>query len=412
SYIDYTLGDNVENLWLQGSANLNGTGNALNNRLTGSDGNNVLNGMTGADTMLGMAGNDTYYVDNAGDVVIETSTSPSEIDEVRSSINYALGDNVENLTLLGDASIATGNALNNVLTGNEGADTLNGLAGADTMIGGTGNDTYYVDNVGDAVIETETSLTEIDRVLSYIDFTLGNNLENVWLQGTANLNGTGNSLDNRLTGNDGSNTLNGMTGADTMLGMGGNDTYYVDNVGDVVIETGTSLTEIDRVLSYIDYTLGDNVENLWLQGNENLNGTGNRLANVVTGNVGNNQLDGGAGNDILTGGTGIDSLTGGSGSDVFVFNFWNESGIGSQRDLINDFNSAQGDKIDLTKLDANLLTDGFDSFSFIGAADFTGAGQLRFVDNVLSGNVNGNAGADFEIQLVGVNQFSVSDLVA
>ncbi|MFW9087829.1 type I secretion C-terminal target domain-containing protein, partial [Pseudomonas sp. P2758] len=122
-----------------------------------------------------------------------------------------------------------------------------------------------------------------------------------------------------------------------------------------------------------------------------------------TGNTGNNILDGGAG---------ADTLTGNAGADTFVFAAANEMGIGLNRDVITDFNSQQGDKIDLTKFDANMLDPGFNGFSFIGAADFTGAGQLRFVDHVLSGNVSGNAGADFEIQLLGVNSFSANDLVA
>jgi hypothetical protein len=51
-------------------------------------------------------------VDSAGDVVIETSTSATEIDSVRSSISYTLGANLENLTLTGTAAInGTGNSL-------------------------------------------------------------------------------------------------------------------------------------------------------------------------------------------------------------------------------------------------------------------------------------------------------------
>ncbi|WP_409318849.1 type I secretion C-terminal target domain-containing protein, partial [Pseudomonas sp. KCJK9016] len=146
-----------------------------------------------------------------------------------------------------------------------------------------------------------------------------------------------------------------------------------------------------------------NVENVLLTGTGKFTMIGNDLNNIMVGNADNN---------ILNGGSGADTLTGGGGADTFVFAAVNEMGMGFNRDVITDFNSAQGDKIDLTHFDSNLLNAGFNGFTFIGANDFTGAGQLRFVDHVLSGNVSGNAGADFEIQLVGVNNFSASDLVA
>eukprot|EP01041_Mallomonas_annulata_P042367 gene42367-biopygen33009 len=54
----------VERPTLTGTADTNGTGNALANQLTGNAGNNVLNGGLGNDTMIGGAGNDTYIVDS------------------------------------------------------------------------------------------------------------------------------------------------------------------------------------------------------------------------------------------------------------------------------------------------------------------------------------------------------------
>ncbi|MCL9801695.1 serine 3-dehydrogenase, partial [Pseudomonas sp. AKS31] len=134
------------NLILLGSANLNGTGNSVNNRITGNDGNNILDGGLGADSLIGGLGNDTYIVDNYGDTVTETSTLAGEIDTVRSSVAFTLGANVENLVLTGNNVInGTGNNLNNTLTGNDQANTLDGGLGADTMIGGGGFDSYYVD---------------------------------------------------------------------------------------------------------------------------------------------------------------------------------------------------------------------------------------------------------------------------
>jgi len=373
SSISYTLGTNLEKLTLTGSAAINGAGNALNNTLTGNAADNVLSGGAGADQlsgsdgadtlygnedadtldggvgtdfldggagtdkMTGGLGNDSYIIDNAGDVVTETSTLATEIDTVYSAITYTLGANVEVLTLTGTAAInGTGNTLDNVISGNtaanllsggDGADQLNGNAGADTLQGGTGtdfldggagadkmtgglgNDSYIVDNTGDVVTETSTLATEIDTVYSAITYTLGANLEILTLTGTTAINGIGNTLDNALYGNKAANILSGGAGADQMTGGLGNDTYAVDNVGDAVTETSTLTTEIDTVNSSVSYTLGANLERLTLTGAAAINGTGNTLSNILTGNTAANKLTGGDGADLLIGGTGKDTCT-------------------------------------------------------------------------------------------------------
>lgn len=413
SNISYTLPDDVENLTLTGTGAINGTGNALDNNLFGTEAGNILDGGAGADKMHGgSGGNDTYIVDNMGDVVTEISTLTTEIDTVKSSVSYLLGANLENLTLTGHATInGTGNSLNNTLTGNTNANTLVGGAGVDTLIGGLGNDVYIVDNIRDVVTESSTLLTEIDTVISTVNYILranlenltligtasingignaldnvltgntginkltgglGNdayvvdnprdvvvennrggidtilssisyslklNVENVTLTGTAALNGTGNTLNNILTGNDGANILNGGVGADTLIGGLGNDIYIVDNDGDVVIETSIVATEIDTVKSSKIYTLGANLENLTLTSSAAINGTGNDLNNVLTGNKGANVLDGGGGDDTLEGGIGNDTLTGGAGHDTFQLK-------NSSKDKITDF-SVSDDTIQL-----------------------------------------------------------------
>jgi Ca2+-binding RTX toxin-like protein len=278
-------------------------------------------------------------------------------DTLTTLVTRTLPPTVENLALIGTNSInGTGNNSSNLITGNSGNNILNGRNGNDTLIGGAGNDTYYVDNTGDRLLENANEGT--DTVRSTITYTLGNNLENLILQGTGNINGTGNTLNNRITGNSGNNrlnggdgndtligaagndTLNGGTGADSMVGGLGNDLYYVDNTGDRLLENANEGT--DTVRSTITYTLGNNLENLILEGTTNINGTGNTLNNRITGNSGNNRLNGGdgndtligaLGNDTLIGGMGNDLLTGGAGNDFFRFNSPSE-GI----DRLTDFN--------------------------------------------------------------------------
>ncbi|WP_310352308.1 hypothetical protein [Methylobacterium sp. BE186] len=141
---------NVENVTLTGSASINATGNGGQNVLFGNSGNNVLDGGADRDAMTGGDGNDTYVVDNTGDVVTETNANAAGgIDTVLASVNYRLTNNVENLTLTGNAQTGQGNALanelrgnaqNNTLDGDLGNDRLFGFAGSDTLRGGEGND--------------------------------------------------------------------------------------------------------------------------------------------------------------------------------------------------------------------------------------------------------------------------------
>ena len=246
---------------------------------------------------------------NAGDVVTEAASAGT--DRVDSSVTTTLSANVENLTLTGTTAVnGTGNTLNNVLTGNSAAnvltggvgnDTLNGGAGIDTLIGGIGNDIYVVDVAGDIV--TELAAEGTDTIQSAITWTLGTNVENLTLTGTAVVNGTGNTLNNIITGNSaanvlnggaGNDTLNGGAGADALVGGLGNDTYVVDAAGDVITEVAGEGT--DSVQSSITHILGASLENLTLTGTAAINGTGNATNNNLTGNSASNVLTGGAGN--------------------------------------------------------------------------------------------------------------------
>ncbi|MCY1548055.1 Metalloprotease AprA [compost metagenome] len=126
-------------------------------------------------------------------------------------------------------------------------------------------------------------------------------------------------------------------------------------------------------------------------------------------------LNGGAGNDTLIGGAGRDQLVGGAGADFFNFGALGEMGLGALRDVISDFKTSEGDKLNLSAIDARAGTVANDAFSFIGAAAFSGtdaSGQLRFANGVLYGSTDADAAAEFEISLVGVASLARTDLIA
>jgi Ca2+-binding RTX toxin-like protein len=114
-------------------------GGAGDDVLFGYLGNDLLDGGAGADQMDGGPGSDTYVVDNVDDEVIELVDAG--IDTVRSFVDFALPDHVENLELVGAAATtAAGNPLANVITGNNAANRLDGSAGNDRLLGGKGKD--------------------------------------------------------------------------------------------------------------------------------------------------------------------------------------------------------------------------------------------------------------------------------
>ena len=363
-------------------------GTSGNDTLTGTSGDDVLDGGAGADTMSGGLGNDIYLVDNVGDVVIEAANAGT--DTVRSSVTYTLVANVENLTLSGSSGIsAYGNELANVLLGNSAANILDGGAGADTMSGGTGDDTYVVDNTADSVVEADGAGN--DTVHTSVSYSLAPAVENLVLDGTAAINGFGNTLNNNLFGNSGANTLDGGAGVDTMSGGLGNDLYFVNDSFNSVVETSAS-GGVDTVTSSASFALGANVENLILTGNGVINGTGNDLANNLTGNSAANALNGGGGNDLIEGGGGADTLTGGSGADVFVYRSASDS-AGSAIDTINGFEVGV-DKMDLRGLGASSVS-AVDNGGIVTVTvqTLSGAMQFRF-----SGAVGGTVSASaFEL---------------
>ena len=229
------------------AAVINGT--AGNDVLTGTPDADTIDGKAGRDEMMGLGGNDTYVVSQADDVVIEGAGEGT--DTVRSPVTFALPIFVENLVLIGTATIrATGNTLNNRLTGNDSNNTLDGRSGGDTMIGLAGQDTYIVDTAADVVTEAANGGT--DLINSSVTYTLPVNVEKLTLTGTAVTNGVGNALSNFITGNAANNGLQGLDGNDTMDGGGGNDQLVGGNGNDRL--TGGPGMDIFRFESALNET--------------------------------------------------------------------------------------------------------------------------------------------------------------
>ena len=84
------------------------------------------------------------------------------------------------------------------------------------------------------------------------------------------------------------------------------------------------------------------------------------------------------------------------------------TGLGvAARDSVFEFQRAQGDKLNVDPIDANLNAAGDQDFVFRGTGAFTGTGQIRVVssgaDRILQFNNDSDLQADFEISLHGVN---------
>jgi Ca2+-binding RTX toxin-like protein len=395
SSVTFSLnGQFAEELRLQGTAAINATGNSLDNVLVGNDAANRLDGRGGADRMIGGLGDDTYFVDDLGDRV--TELAGQGFDRIYSSITYSMaGQAVEELRLQGTANInGTGNDLDNFIVGNDGNNRLTGGLGADRMFGGLGDDVFFVDSTGDRTFESAGEGR--DGVYSTVSFSLaGQAIEELRLQGTGDLNATGNELDNVLIGTAGANRIDGGAGADLMIGGAGDDRYIVDNTADRVNELAGGGNDI--VESSVTFTLGGEVERLLLTGVAAVNGTGNAGDNTLIGNLAAN---------VLQGGRGADVFVGAGGADRFVFVDGDFTGIVGV-DRITDLVEQQGDRIDLTGIDA-IVGGADDAFTFLGQQAFTGAaGELVYaIDNVdnftlLQGDTNGDLAADFSIRIDG-----------
>jgi Ca2+-binding RTX toxin-like protein len=402
SSVNYTLSNHVERLTLTSATATDGVGNDEANLITGNGAANVLSGLGGDDILVGLLGNDTLNGGAGADRLdggagIDTASYSGATEGVTVDLTLT-GPQVSAGEASGDVLISIenliGGAGNDTLTGNSGNNVLVGAAGADRLDGGAGTDTATYATSGSGVnVSLMTGLGS------------GGDAEGDTLLNIENL--IGSNFDDLLEGNGGNNLLLG--GAN---GLGGDTASYANATAGVTVRLATTLPQ---------NTLGAGTDKL--SGFENLTGsdfndklTGSSLANVLVGGAGNDIMNGGAGNDTLQGGAGTDTLkggagednlTGGAGADTFFYQALSDSGItAGTRDLIADFEQGS-DHIDLHLIDANTTNapGTNDAFNFIGNnKPFTGAaGDLHAfwtaIGQIIEGDVNGDAKADFSIQL-------------
>jgi len=325
-----------------GAGNDSISGGAGNDSLSGGTGNDTLNGGTGIDTLIGGAGNDTYIVDNIQDKVNETITGSSGTDLVQSSVTYALGANLESLTLTGTSAInGTGNALSNTITGNSGVNSLIGGAGNDTLNGGTGSTADIID------------------------------------------------------GGEGNDTVSFATLTSSTLSTG-----VTLNLGDVKDLSGyvsaSGLGGLDKVKG-VENILGSAYADIF---------TGDSAANILSGGNGADSLIGGSGDDTLSGGLGNDALTGGVGKDVFIFNTATSNNIDTILDFTTGSDKIQLGKSIFTDAGeiGNLSTDAF--WSAATAHDASDRVIYNSTTGALYYDADGNgSGAAVQIAILGTSSY-------
>jgi len=416
--------------------------NIAANVLSGGDGDDDLSGLAGNDTLIGGAGDDHLAGDSGADqidggagidlvdyagsaaVTINLSTGSASGGDATGDVLTGI-ENVYGAFLVND--ILTGSAGNNLLDGRGGDDILNGLGGVDILRGdddddilngGDGNDVLYGENGADqldgsAGIDTASYYNRPEAVV--VDLAAGTGsggeAEGDTLVGIENLSGSQGS--DTLSGDAGANTLQGWNGDDVLRGRGGADKLD-GGVGTDLASYWGEATGVTVNLTTGTGSGGNAAGDIYVA-IENVNGS--QGGDTLIGSSGANALNGFESNDVISGGAGKDTLTGGAGADRFVYASIAESVVGANADRITDFSHAQGDRIDLSLIDANTGALGDQAFTYIGAGLYTGvAGQLRAAVTApgvttVAGDVNGDGVSDFHIQLTGALALVAADFV-
>ena len=365
--------------------------------LFGTAGDDIINGLDGGDMLTGGQGSDVLNGGSGADAANYSSSAAAVTVDLAAGTGS--GGEAEGDTLIGIEAVR-GSDFADHLYGGAGDDLLSGGGGDDVLWGGPGAD-YFLDPTSVISYQGSSAAVTVDLTFGP-GSAYGGDAEGDRFQFGADVNILGSSHNDVLKGNDQANILQGASGRDSIIGFGGNDTleggdgndgltggagadvirggaggdgmsggdgsdtasYWYSSVGvtvDLATGTGHGGEAEGDILSGFEILSGG-------QGDDHL--TGDALANT---------LQGWNCSDVLTGGAGKDVLYGGVGADRFVFTRIGDSLTGANADRITDFSHAQGDKIDLSAIDADTGAAGDQAFSFIGTALYSGvAGELRY----------------------------------
>jgi Ca2+-binding RTX toxin-like protein len=270
------------------------------------------------------------------------------------------------------------------MSGGSGIDFISGGEGANTIDGGRGNDTIYIGSnfynkvsggSGFDTLHFNDGFAAITQgvLVDLLTGQTGGGAEGNEIDTIEGLGGT--EFNDILRGDDVRNTLEGEGGSDRLEGRGGNDTLQGNNGDDTL-----------------------------------LGGAGN---DVLYGDYDTFHL--GIGNDRLYGGGGQDYLEGGLGRDMFVYTALSDSGItASTRDYITDLTRSEGDRIDVSAIDANSLVSGNQAFRLDKGGAFS-AGEIKQVvsggELILMFNTDGDAAAEMSIRVALHTSVSAADFV-
>jgi Ca2+-binding RTX toxin-like protein len=282
--------------------------------ITGTAGDDSLSGTAGADVVDGGDGFDTFAI-NAGsgtatvNLLLGTATVNNPISAPTIIDTFI---NIEQFVITASIANFIGDSGNNFILTN---------AARGTLQGGTGGDRYIISTASTLIVEQVNE----GRDFVYVDFnyTLPDNVEDLYNTNFRGNTLTGNSLDNVIAGNLGDDILDGGLGNDQLNGGAGSDTYIIDSLGDVIIDedltNNTVITSVDFAAPDDGVFIGPNFSLIIAQAGAAVTLTGTSSQETLIGSEANNRLYGLGGNDTLNGGAGSDRLDGGEGVDLLTY---------------------------------------------------------------------------------------------